>query len=119
MIELPSFSSFLRRPPWLLAIVACVVVFTLPACKRTPPPKPTNIVQVTPVLTRPFEEGYTAGYDKGKAAAAPRAKLPKAADVDAMAEAAAAEDELRAEKWKRGWSEGYMDGFRSVATHQR
>ncbi len=99
----------------LLAVVLALAMF--PACKKRQPPPP--IVHVAPVFTRPFEDGYAAGFEKGQADARPRAKLPKEEDVQAKAADATAVDPSHTEKWQHGWAEGYMAGFRDVATHQK
>jgi hypothetical protein len=114
MIEMQKLQAA-KRPMMFLA--GWIVLATLPCCKKPQPPPP--VVHVAPVFTRPYEDGYKAGFDKGQADARPRAKLPSEEDVAVKATEAAAADEAHAEKWQHGWAEGYMAGFRDVATHQK
>ena len=86
----------------------------LAACGKKTPPKP--IVHVPIVETHPFDDGYNAGYAAGKEAAHPRAPLPKDGDVLALADEEGARAPDRNEKWRRGFIEGYTDGFRRIST---
>jgi len=107
---------FLRRPFLLLALVLAAAM--VPACRKPPPLPP--VVHTAPVFTRPFEDGYETGFGKGRASSAYRAKIPSEAEVQSKAAEAVANDPaLHDEKWQRGWAEGYVDGFREVATHQK
>src|SRR5581483_3655839 len=65
--------------PALAATFACAL---LTACHKhgsssSAPP----VVRQAPVFTRPFEDGYAAGYGKGKAAGKFKAKLPEEDEV--------------------------------------
>jgi len=79
--------------------------------------EPPPVVKVPPVETRPFEEGYAAGFVAGKTAGRPRAKLPEIEDVEVLASQEAGSDPQRASKWQRGWVSGYLDGFRQSSGH--
>lgn len=83
-----------------------------PAAPSTPKPGPPPVVKAPPVLTRPYEEGYAAGFVAGKADGKPRADLPEEDQVDIRATEAAGSHPDRNLKWQRGWASGYMDGFR-------
>lgn len=90
--------------------------------KSGPPgvfPDESPIVRVAPVQTVPFEEGNKAGYAAGVAAATPKAPLPPEEKIAAEARAAALLDPGRNEKWQRGYVDGYMAGYRSIATGQK
>jgi len=77
------------------------------------------VVFVAPVETKPYEEGYRAGYDLGRDQATPEAKLPESTEVQRMAREQASEQPGRNERWERGFAEGYVDGFRKVVTGQK
>lgn len=101
----------------------CAVLFcgwtlclALAACHRQPT---TPVVHVKPVEVVPFEDGYELGYMRGREAAEPKAKLPAAEDVEKLARDEAAKDAERDAKWERGFGEGYLAGFRSIATGQK
>ena len=101
----------------MLALLLC-------GCKEHPPvqsEKETRkpVVAVAPVPTRPFEDGYSAGFDLGKQHAAPQAKLPDPAEVERLAREQAAGQPERTERWERGFAAGYTDGFRNVVTGQK
>lgn len=98
-----------------LPIALLLILCTVSGCEKSPPTPP--VVHTAPVLTRPFEDGYEAGFEKGKAAAHPGAKLPAKDSVEAKAGKAALEQSNVDERWQRGWVEGYFDGFRDVARH--
>ncbi len=78
--------------------------------KSTPP-----IVHQAPVETLPYDDGFTTGMALGRAAAKPRAVLPERDNVLVLAEEKAAGDPKRAEKWQRGFVDGYLDGYRQIA----
>lgn len=93
---------------------------TLPPPEVPPVPEArAERVPVIPVETRPFEEGYEAGYAKGLGAGKVGAKMPPASAVEEIAKGEAGEDAARTERWQRGFVEGYLDGFRKVVTGQR
>ena len=75
------------------------------------------VVPVPPVQTVPFEEGYKLGYTAGTEAGKPRAPLPTQDEAADKAREAAGDDPDHNEKWRNGYAEGYMDGFRSVTKH--
>lgn len=99
-------------------LAAGIVLATLPSCKKSQPPPPP-VVHVAPVFTRPYEDGYKAGFEKGQSDARPRAKIPSEEDIALKASQAASVDEAHAEKWQHGWAEGYLAGFREIVTHQK
>src|SRR6186713_1831604 len=81
----------MRKTALVLLFSGC---FVLAGCKEhprgtttapatAPPHKP--VVAMAPVPTKPFEDGYEAGYDLGKKDARPRAKIPEPEDVGAVA----------------------------------
>ncbi len=95
------------------ALLAAVLM----ACEKPVPPKP--VVHVPIVETHPFDEGYRAGFEFGKAASAPRSPMPSTAEVAVVAGVEASGDPGRNEKWRRGFIEGYTDGFRKISTGQK
>ena len=107
------------------ALILCLVgvgALNLAGCDQrtasapvTPKPGPPPVVKVPPVLTRPYEEGYAAGFVVGKTAGKPRANLPLEEAIDLRSVEAAGAHEDRGLKWPRGWAAGYMDGFRQVS----
>jgi hypothetical protein len=74
------------------------------------------VVHQPPVETRPFEEGYTAGYEYGVKHAMPHGKAPTDEEV---AEAARQQAAGQPDRWERGFTEGYADGVRKVVTGQK
>lgn len=93
-------------------------------CKPQPraepgPPARKPVVAMAPVPTKPFEEGYNAGFELGKQQAAPRAKMPEPEHVERLAREQSAGHAERTERWQRGFVEGYTDGFRNVVTGQK
>ena len=77
------------------------------------------MVDVAPVPTRPFEEGYETGFDLGKQQAAPRAKIPDEETVQQLAREQASGRPERNSRWERGFVDGYTDGFRNVVTGKK
>jgi hypothetical protein len=102
----------------LLSAFFLLLAAFLGGCHKSPSGAPP-VVHVAPVFTRPFEDGYKVGFDKGREASKVRAKLPSEDAVQAKAAEAVGDDPEHTEKWQRGWAEGYLDGFRDVATHQK
>jgi hypothetical protein len=103
-----------------LAFVAIV------GCDRSDKPEPMKpdklpppVVRQAPVETLPYEDGYELGYKLGEAAAKPRAELPDAEAIEAIAEENATGETRRADKWKRGFAAGYLAGYRRVALNQK
>jgi hypothetical protein len=99
---------------------------SIAGCDRSPvaaPAGPTPetkdghpVVHLPPVETKPFEDGYNAGYEYGTKQATPHGKIPtdeEAADV-ARQQAAGQTD-----RWERGFAQGYADGVRKVVTGQK
>jgi hypothetical protein len=104
-----------------------VAVVILASCGKAPvvdePATPTPemkkghpVVHVPPVETRPFEDGYNAGYEYGKKHATPHGKLATQEEADKAARDNAAG---QPERWERGFAEGYADGVRNVVTGQK
>ena len=77
------------------------------------------VVEVAPVPTRPFEDGYEVGFELGKQQGKPREKMPDAETVQQLARENASGHPERTERWERGFAEGYNDGFRNVVTGQK
>jgi hypothetical protein len=77
------------------------------------------VVHVAPVPTEPFEEGYKAGFELGSTQAVPQAKIPEAAEVEAIADRQFGADMEHRDRWHRGFVEGYLDGFRKIVTGQK
>ena len=86
-----------------------------PEAKAERPPP----VRLVPVETRPFEEGYEAGYARGLGAGKVGAKVPPTSAAEEIARAEVAQGEDRTERWQRGFVDGYLDGFRKVVTGQK
>ena len=84
-----------------------------PGAQRKP------VVAVPPVPSRPFEDGYGAGFDLGKRQGIPRGKLPAEEDVEGLAREQASGHSERTARWERGFVEGYLDGWRNVVTGQK
>ncbi len=84
--------------------------------ERTPRPP---VVHMAPVPTRPFEDGYDAGFAFGKEHAKPKTAVPEIAEVEPIAHEQAAGHEERTPRWERGFVEGYRDGYRNVVTGQK
>ena len=85
----------------------------------TPTPEMKNghpVVHLPPVETRPFEDGYTAGYEYGKKHATRQDAVPT--DEEA-AQAARQQAAGQPDRWERGFAEGYADGVRKVVTGQK
>jgi hypothetical protein len=88
----------------------------------TPPPEEMNghpVVHVAPVLTRPFESGYDAGFEYGKSTAVPRAPIPEGEEALRVARQQTEGRPERTDRWARGFAEGYADGVRNVVTGQK
>jgi hypothetical protein len=114
-----------RRFPARLALaIAILFALGMGGCDRREPgqttrTEPPPVVRVAPVETRTFEDGYAIGFEAGKAAAAPRAKLPPREEVETKASEAAALSVDRNERWQRGWAKGYLEGFQQKSTGLR
>jgi hypothetical protein len=93
-------------------------------CNRQPnaePPdsSPKPVVNVPPVPTRTFEEGYEVGFEQGRSKGAPRAKMPDPDAVERIASEEATGHPDRTERWQRGFIDGYIEGFRNVVTGKK
>ena len=101
--------------------IAALAFLPLAACEQQPAPNPAvakatpPIVHQAPVETLPYDDGFTTGMAQGRAAGKPRAKLPERENVVVLAEEKAVGDPKRAEKWQRGFADGYLDGYRQIA----
>ena len=107
----------------LLLFAAC-----LTGCEKPPPGSPAQspafpehkpVITAPPVQTIPFEDGYKEGFDRGMAEAKPRYPIPAVAEAIRRADEAAGDREERNQKWRDGWRQGYLDGFRQRATGAR
>jgi len=105
--------------------LACIAALALAACDDPPPapvkespafPDRAPVVAAPPVQTIPYEDGYALGFAKGRLDAKPKHAVPAKSDADALATEAAGTDSDHNEKWRSGWSSGYLDGFRQIAT---
>ncbi|HSI15897.1 MAG TPA: hypothetical protein VK961_27865 [Chthoniobacter sp.] len=114
----------MRLPRLFIVALAGMV---LASCKKSPiaaePATPTPemkkghpVVHVPPVETRPFDEGYTAGYEYGKQHATPHGKVATEEEANQAARENAAG---QPDRWERGFAEGYADGVRNVVTGQK
>ena len=61
--------------------------------------EPRPVVRMAPVETRPFEDGYNAGYALGLAQGRLGAKIPTTAEVEPLARAQAGPE--RTERWRQ------------------
>ncbi len=77
------------------------------------------VVHLPPVQTRPFEEGYEAGFEYGKQHADPHSTIPNDEETARVAHQQVAEHPERNERWEHGFAEGYADGVRKVVTGRR
>jgi len=92
------------------------------AAPSTPEPEMKDghpVVHLPPVLTRPFEDGYNAGFEYGKQQATPRSTVPTEEEAGRVAHEQAADHPERAERWEHGFAEGYADGVRNVVTGRK
>ena len=106
--------------------ILSVIALAFAGCGKSPgdtPAGPTPevknghpVVHLPPVETRPFEDGYTAGYEYGMKHATPHGKAPT--DEEA-AEVARSQAAGQPDRWERGFAEGYADGVRKVVTGQK
>lgn len=109
---------------WLLigaAVLAMAVVTAGCGPKRVQKPleKKRPVVAMAPVETRPFEDGYSAGFELGKQQGVPRGKMPPQDEVERLGREQASGHAERTARWERGFVEGYLDGFRNVVTGQK
>ncbi len=100
-----------------LVLVACgKSSLTAPATPEPEMKKGHPVVHVPPVETRPFEDGYNAGFEYGRKHAVPHGALATEEDAARVAREQAAGQPVR---WERGFAEGYADGVRNVVTGQK
>ncbi len=109
--------------------ITWAAVLSLAACRQSPPGVPATpepelkhghpVVHIPPVETRPFEEGYAAGFDFGKAHATPRSPLPGEEEAQRIAHEQSTGQPAPTDRWERGFAEGYADGVRNVVTGQK
>ncbi|MDR3406019.1 MAG: hypothetical protein P4L99_26270 [Chthoniobacter sp.] len=103
-----------------------VVTFAFAGCGKPPlggpaTPEPEMkkghpVVHIPPVETRPFEDGYNAGFEYGKKHAMPHGALATEEEANNAAREQAAG---QPDRWERGFAEGYADGVRNVVTGQK
>jgi hypothetical protein len=77
------------------------------------------VVHLPPVETRPFDDGYNAGFEYGKQHATRKTPIPGDEEAQRVAHEQAADHSERTERWERGFAEGYTDGVRNVVTGQK
>ncbi len=100
-----------------------LAVLALAACRPPTPTISTNhafpdqppVIDAQPVDAKSYDAGFKAGFSVGGPAASPGAKLPAQDEVRELAAAAATDDPARNKKWREGWANGYLDGFRNRA----
>jgi len=104
---------------WGIAVACALAGCDEPAVPKVQRHEPPPVVRMAPVETHPFEDGYNAGYELGMKSAAPGAKIPGAGEVEPLAREQAGAAPTRTERWQRGFTDGYLDGFRKVVTGQK
>lgn len=108
-------------PAGSFAVVAIVLMLTS-GCDRQggeAPKEKRPVVTAPPVPTRPFEDGYSVGFELGKQQGVPRGKMPAEDEVERLAREQASGQAGRTARWERGFVGGYLDGFRNVVTGQK
>jgi hypothetical protein len=124
-----------RKVASLVAAGAVAALFA--ACDKTPPPSPppspdaklpsVNDLE-SPKADAPivdaasYDRGYEDGLDSGEKAARKvplRSKVPTAEEASVLALEAAGTDAKRGERWQRGFSSGYRDGFARITTGKK
>src|SRR5688572_1884819 len=108
----PAGGQAMKVVAWMLLVAGSI---HWSGCKERPRGETTvparkPVVAMAPVPTKPFEEGYNAGYEFGKKQATPRANIPEPEDVKRLAQEQSAGHPERTERWERGFVEGYTDG---------
>jgi hypothetical protein len=106
--------------------VALIVLIAFNGCKKeydsvsgnsdSEPKKEKSGLNVPPIETRPFENGYNAGMEYGKKHAKPGGSVPSESETKKVAR------ELsngRPDRWGRGFAQGYNDGARAVIAGQK
>ena len=77
------------------------------------------VISVPPVPTRPFEDGYGAGFKLGERESVPHGKIPPEEDVARLAREQASDHPERTAPWERGFVEGYIEANRNVVTGKK
>lgn len=104
-----------------------LTILTLTACRRPTPiadathafPEKPPVVDAQPVDTKSYDEGFHLGYPVGFAASRLHAKVPREEEVRELAARESANDATRNNKWRAGWAEGYLEGFRTRALNTK
>jgi hypothetical protein len=114
---------------WLGVIAGCAATLALAGCKDSTVAGPATpeqemkdghpVVHLPPVETRPFDDGYNAGFDFGKLHATRQTPIPHDDEAQRVAHEQAGDRPERTERWERGFAEGYTDGVRNVVTGQK
>ena len=107
-------------PAGLAVLTAVGCGKSLHTAASTPEPELRNghpVVHIAPVETRPFEDGYAAGFDYGKSVATPHSAIPS--DDEARQAARQHDASQPIERWERGFAEGYADAVRNVVTGRK
>ncbi len=81
--------------------------------------KKRPVVAVAPVQTRPYEDGYGAGFDLGQRQAAPHGRMAKEEEAARLGREQASGHTERTARWERGFVEGYLEGYRNVVTGKK
>lgn len=114
-------------------IILLLTIGALTACDRPPPtadrvpsadksgsfPDKPPVVDAAPVDAKSYEAGFKLGYTAGMATARPRDVVPEHAAAVRLAEEVAGSDPARNQKWREGWANGYIEGFRARAQHTK
>lgn len=112
-----------------VAFVGWAMILAMAGCKEYPPVSPATpepemkdghpVVHLPPVETRPFDDGYNAGFEFGKKQATPHMPVPGDEEALRIAHEQAGDRPERTDRWERGFAEGYTDGVRNVVTGQK
>lgn len=82
------------------------------------PDKPP-VIDAAPVDAKSYDAGFQLGYTAGNATARPRDVVPEDAAAQRLADEVAGRDPTRNKKWREGWANGYLEGFRARAQHTK
>jgi hypothetical protein len=107
------------------ALFFLVVLLACTACRRPVPkadpnasgafPEDKPVIDAAPVDTKSYNTGYELGYAAGTNDSRPGTKVPPPDKALALAVDAAGDEPARNKKWRDGWANGYMEGFRNRA----